>query len=138
MRFINQFSTVVHALLLFFFVMLVVIGCFYPGTLNLDSEWQLIQANQNIYHNGHPPLMSYIWHCLNLLFKTNSHLNMLVLIGSFLAAVLPVAELFLVRLLGALAWFVFVGLSVAGIYAAARGKRWGMPFIGRIANRIRI
>ena len=82
MRFINQFSTVVHALLLFFFVMLVVIGCFYPGTLNLDSEWQLIQANQNIYHNGHPPLMSYIWHCLNLLFKTNSHLNMLVLIGS--------------------------------------------------------
>ena len=62
----------------------------------------------------------------------------LLLLDSFLAALFPAGELFLIRILGALAWLAFMGLSIAGVYAAARGRRWEMPFIGKIANRIKV
>jgi hypothetical protein len=42
--------------------------CFYPGTMDLDSIWQLDQANKNEYFDGHPPIMSYLWHWLDLAF----------------------------------------------------------------------
>jgi hypothetical protein len=52
----------------------VIVLCFYPGTLNNDSEWQLTQAINNIYFDGHPPIMSYLWHILNMWFpRTADH-----------------------------------------------------------------
>jgi hypothetical protein len=42
--------------------------CFYPGTMDLDSVWQLNQANSNEYFDAHPPIMSYLWHWLNVAF----------------------------------------------------------------------
>lgn len=50
------------------FGVLVCCLCFYPGTLSLDSQWQLDQAYKNEYFDLHPPIMSYIWHWLNLFF----------------------------------------------------------------------
>lgn len=54
--------------------------CFYPGTLNNDSQWQLDQADQNDYYDGHPPIMSYLWHGLNISFPaTHGSANMFLL-----------------------------------------------------------
>lgn len=62
----------------------------------------------------------------------------LFLLDTFLTAIFPNRELVVVRLIGALAWVLFMGLSIAGVYMAGRGKRWKMPVIGRLAQKIRI
>ena len=59
-----------HPLLMAGFGMLVVSLLFYPGTMNNDSLWQLDQALKNEYFDGHPPIMSYLWHFL--IFSKNS------------------------------------------------------------------
>ena len=62
----------------------------------------------------------------------------LLIFDGFLSVLFPSGDLFLVRMLGALAWVLFMGLSLAGVYTAARGKRWNLPFISRIASRIKV
>jgi fumarate reductase subunit D len=62
----------------------------------------------------------------------------LFLLDTFLSILFPSTELLLVKLLGAVAWLGFTALSLAGIYMVARGKRWNMPFISRIAARIKV
>jgi hypothetical protein len=36
--------------------------------MDLDSVWQMNQANNNEYFDGHPPIMSYLWHWLIIAF----------------------------------------------------------------------
>lgn len=62
----------------------------------------------------------------------------LFLLDTFLTAIFPNRELVVVRAIGALAWVAFMGLSIAGVYMAGRGKRWKMPVIGRMASKLRI
>lgn len=62
----------------------------------------------------------------------------LFLLDTFLTAIFPSGELFVVRVLGALAWVGFMAMSIAGVYMAARGRRWQMPIIGRIAQKLKV
>ncbi len=62
----------------------------------------------------------------------------LYMLDTFMVAIAPNVELPIVRILGAVGWVVFMGLSLAGIYYAAKGKRWNMPFLGRIARKLSV
>lgn len=66
----QQLSIWLQNVILFLMSVSFIIICFYPGTLNNDSEWQLAQAKDNIYFDGHPPIMSYLWHILNKCFPS--------------------------------------------------------------------
>lgn len=60
------------------------------------------------------------------------------LLDTFLAIIFPAGEIAIIRVVGALAWIGFMAISIAGIYMAARGKRWKMPILHRIAQRIKV
>ena len=60
------------------------------------------------------------------------------LLDTFLAIIFPAGEIALIRVIGAIAWVGFMALSIAGIYVAARGKKWKMPVLYRIAQRIKV
>ncbi len=62
----------------------------------------------------------------------------LYMLDTFMIAIAPNVELPVVRILGAIGWIVFMGLSLAGIYFAAKGKRWNMPILGRIAKKLAV
>ncbi len=62
----------------------------------------------------------------------------LAILDAFLAAILSGGEIWLVRMLGALAWILFMAVSLAGVYFASVGKRWPLPVIGRLARRIKV
>jgi len=63
---------------------------------------------------------------------------LLFILESFFVALLPSTELGIVSILGALAWVLFVALSILGVYAVFRGKTWEMPVLGRIARKIEV
>jgi len=63
---------------------------------------------------------------------------LLFILESFFVALLPSTELGIVSILGALAWVLFVALSILGVYAVFRGKIWEMPVLGRIARKIEV
>lgn len=62
----------------------------------------------------------------------------LYMLDTFMVAIAPSVDLPIVRILGAIFWVLFMGLSLAGIYFAAKGKRWNMPFLGRIAKKLAV
>ena len=62
----------------------------------------------------------------------------LFLLDTFLAAFIAGGEIWLIKILGAIAWIGFAALSLAGVYFAAMGKRWPLPVISKIAQRIRL
>lgn len=62
------FRSLILAFIMVGFAISIACLCFFPGTINLDSQWQLQQAEQNAYNDAHPPIMSYIWHLLNSVF----------------------------------------------------------------------
>ncbi|AKM85030.1 TPA: hypothetical protein DHW58_00955 [Patescibacteria group bacterium] len=62
----------------------------------------------------------------------------LFMLESFIVALLPRISFSITSWLGALAWLLFVGLSIAGVYNAIRGKRWEMPILGKIAKSVEI
>jgi fumarate reductase subunit D len=63
---------------------------------------------------------------------------LLFMLESFVVALMPSNSLGLVAILGAVAWILFVGLSVIGIYFIFRNKRWEMPVLGKIAKKIEV
>ena len=62
----------------------------------------------------------------------------LFMLESFIVALLPRISFSITSWLGALAWILFVALSVIGVYNALRGKRWEMPILGRIAKSVEV
>ena len=60
----------------------------------------------------------------------------LFMLESFIVALLPRTTFSLTAWLGAVAWMLFVVLSVAGVYNALVGKRWEIPILGRIAKSV--
>jgi len=63
---------------------------------------------------------------------------LLFILESFLVALLPNNTLGLVAILGAAAWIIFVAVSLAGVYSVARGKKWEIPILGKIAKKIEV
>ena len=62
----------------------------------------------------------------------------LFMLESFIVALLPRISFSITSWLGALAWILFVALSVIGVYNALRGKRWEMPILGRIGKSVEV
>lgn len=62
----------------------------------------------------------------------------LFMLESFIVALLPRMDFSITAWLGAIAWIVFVTLSIVGIYHALRGRKWMMPILGKIAQSVEI
>ncbi len=43
----------------------ITVYCYYPGFMSPDSFVQLKQARAGLYHDWHPPIMSYVWGILD-------------------------------------------------------------------------
>lgn len=61
-----------------------------------------------------------------------------ILLNGFFTILFPNGQFFLIRMLGALAWLMFLGVSVWAAYNAIRGKRWEIPYLGRFTRRVKI
>ena len=70
---------------IFFFISLAVfLGIFFPGKMSPDSETMYASALAHSYSDHHPPLISLVWHYLNLLVAGTALMflvNMLFLWG---------------------------------------------------------
>ena len=70
---------------IFFFLSLAIfLGIFFPGKMSPDSETMYAQALAHSYSDHHPPLISFVWHYLNLLVPGTALMflvNMLLLWG---------------------------------------------------------
>jgi len=70
---------------IFFFISLAVfLGIFFPGKMSPDSETMYASALAHSYSDHHPPLISFVWHYLNLLVPGTAlmfMINMLLLWG---------------------------------------------------------
>ncbi len=69
----------------FFFLSLAVfLGIFFPGKMSPDSETMYAQALEHSYSDHHPPLISFVWHYLNLIVPGTALMfliNMILLWG---------------------------------------------------------
>ena len=63
---------------------------------------------------------------------------LLFLLESFFVSIAPLSGFRLVSWLGALAWLLFVVLSLMGVYYAWNGKQWKIFLLHRIADKINI
>ncbi|MFA5010103.1 MAG: hypothetical protein WC553_02655 [Patescibacteria group bacterium] len=63
---------------------------------------------------------------------------LLFMLESFFVALFPSMNLGVTAMLGAVAWVLFVALSLFGVYSIFRGKRWEMPILGKIAKKIEV
>jgi hypothetical protein len=45
-----------------------ILGLFYPGIMNEDSTWQMMQAIKHKYSDMQPPAMAILWHYLQKIF----------------------------------------------------------------------
>lgn len=63
---------------------------------------------------------------------------LLFILESFFAALLPTTNLGITAMFGAVAWLLFVVLSVMGMYGVYRGKRIELPILGKIAKKIEV
>jgi hypothetical protein len=70
---------------IFFFISLAIfLGFFFPGKMSPDSETMYAHALAHHYSDHHPPLISFVWHYLNLLVPGTALMflvNMLFLWG---------------------------------------------------------
>ena len=41
--------------------LVLVMWCFYPGYIDLDSLWQLREARSRLFEDAHPPLLAFLW-----------------------------------------------------------------------------
>ncbi|MFH0905397.1 MAG: hypothetical protein V1826_01615 [bacterium] len=63
---------------------------------------------------------------------------LLFLLESFVVALAPLSGLRLIAWVGALAWILFVALSVLGVYYAWTGKKWKIFLLHRIAEKLKL
>jgi len=66
-------------ILLVFSVYIMHLWIMWPGALNPDSRHQYTMAISGIYTDHHPPLMSFVWRCLNYIIPSHGSLFLLQL-----------------------------------------------------------
>lgn len=62
----------------------------------------------------------------------------LFILDSFLVILLPSLGVSVTSILGAIAWVVFVAVSLMAIYFVFSGRKWEIPLLGRIAKKIEV
>ena len=77
-RIINYISNI-YVLGLFSFLILFSLS--FPGFISIDSEIQFSQSKTLIFHDGAPPVMSWVWSKLNFISE-GYHLMLLLHINS--------------------------------------------------------
>lgn len=64
----SQIKKILPTLLFTFGLFVLTVYTFYPGFLNMDSEWQLKMADLFKFYDWHPPMMSVLWAGLNHIY----------------------------------------------------------------------